>query len=162
MIDQRELRDALGCFATGVTILTTGENTSSACAMTINAFSAVSLDPPLVLVCIKNDSYTLGVAEDMGKFAVHIVASDQKEVALACAKNGQQEGPAISLSMSDNNIPTLDHFLARFECELESNIQAGDHRILMGRVIDFTTAEKHVMPLTFFRGQLGEFQLDAA
>lgn len=158
MFDEKEFRDALGCFATGVTILTAGDDPETACAMTINAFSAVSLDPPLVLVCIKNMSHTLNVTDEFGKFAVHIVTSEQKETALACARNSADNRPAIDLVMSDNGIPVLENHLARFECTVESTHQAGDHRILMGRVIDFSKAGTHVMPLTFFRGQLGQFE----
>jgi len=146
-------REALGCFATGVTVVTAMWRGQPA-AITVNSFASVSLDPPLVLWNLDRSSLrvdTFGVAE---RYSIHVMAEDQLNTALRFANDGLDFGH-VDWSQDDTGRPILKECLARFDCTLFNRIDAGDHMILVGRV-------EHMMHRTgkgliFKRGQFGSF-----
>ena len=129
----RQLRDAFGCFATGVTIVTCAGADGRPVGLTVNAFTSVSLDPPLVLVCIDAASQSLPAFEAAGAFAVNVLRAGQEDVAWRFTlRDGELfEGSVVETWAG---APILGGCLANFECVLHQAVDAGDHRILIGRV----------------------------
>jgi flavin reductase (DIM6/NTAB) family NADH-FMN oxidoreductase RutF len=145
----------LGRFATGVTVLTAGAPGGPVAGLTANAFSSVSLDPPLVLVCVKAASRSLGVIRARGCFAVHVLAAADLALAQAFARSGLDKFAGLELTFSASGLPRLPDYLARFECALEREHPGGDHRILIGRVLQTELPERPAEPLIFYRSRLG-------
>ena len=151
--DGRAFRDALGTFASGVTVVTSGLDVDRCTGTTVSAFSALSLDPALVLVCLKNDSNILPMIRETGSFAIHVMVEDQKEAVMACAGKDPDKMRGISLELTGCAIPALTDYLTRFECVLHDELDGGDHRIVVGRVVDFACSDAG-RPMTFYKGGL--------
>jgi flavin reductase (DIM6/NTAB) family NADH-FMN oxidoreductase RutF len=128
----RAYRDALGCFATGVTVVTT-QTDSGPLAITVNSFTSVSMQPPLLLWCPDRSSLRHDAFVTAQRFAIHVLAEDQ----------------------SDAGTPALPGFIARFECQHFDSYPAGDHTIILGQVTQVTTCPGN--GLVFKRGQYGGF-----
>ena len=149
----RSFRSALGHYATGVTIVTTG-GPDGPVGMTANSFTAVSLDPPLVLWCPAKRSSRFATLAAARHFAIHVLAADQLELCLRVARSGSDfEG--IELTASPEGAPVLPGVLARFDCEGFDQHDGGDHAIVVGRVLraSFRTGA----PLIFWGGLYGDF-----
>lgn len=136
--EKASLRHVLGAFATGVTVVTAGRDLPH--GMTANSFTSVSLDPPLVLVCVGRDALMHHVLSQQTTFAVSILAADQTEVARYFADKrrpvGQDQFDAVSWSPgAHSGAPLIDGALAHLECELEHRHDAGDHTIYVGRLV---------------------------
>jgi flavin reductase (DIM6/NTAB) family NADH-FMN oxidoreductase RutF len=136
--EQASLRQVLGAFATGVTVVTAGGDLPH--GMTANSFTAVSLEPPLILVCVRRDALMHEVLDQQTAFAVSILAADQTEVARYFADKRRPVGPeqfdAVSWSLGAySGAPLIDGALAHLECELEHRHEAGDHTIYVGRLL---------------------------
>jgi flavin reductase (DIM6/NTAB) family NADH-FMN oxidoreductase RutF len=136
--DPRMLRKAFGAFATGVTVVTTGgENPHG---MTANSFTTVSIDPPLVLVCVDRDAVMHRALEDTGQFAVSVLAAHQETVARHFADPLRTLG-AVQFDAVDwlpgkhTEAPMIEGALACFECDLWRSYDGGDHTIFIGRVL---------------------------
>jgi flavin reductase (DIM6/NTAB) family NADH-FMN oxidoreductase RutF len=129
----RRLRDALGCFATGVTIVTCQGEDGRPVGLTVNAFTSVSLDPPLVLVCIDGASRSLPAFEAAGAFAVNVLRAGQEDTAWRFTlRDGERfEGTVVETWAG---APILGGCLANFECVVDKAFDAGDHRVIIGRV----------------------------
>jgi 3-hydroxy-9,10-secoandrosta-1,3,5(10)-triene-9,17-dione monooxygenase reductase component len=155
-LDQRRFRDALGVFPTGVTIVTA----PGPAGLTTNAFSSVSLDPPLVLVCFDRTSRTLPAVEAAGRFAVNFLrAGDEDLAALFASKRVAKEKFREITHTEAHGVPVLDDALAWLVCDLDRMIEAGDHVIALGAVLDLRLHEGE--PLLFFRGEYGELSSKA-
>lgn len=154
VIDSRLFRDAMGQFATGVTIVTVG-SVQDPWAMTVNAFSSVSLDPPMLLVCIGKSARSHGLLADVATFGVSILDESQRAVSDACARSDRSEGLAgVSFRGARRGTPVLDDALAQIECEIVHRYDGGDHTILVGQVIDVTiNRTPEAGPLLFFQGR---------
>ena len=149
----RAFRDALGRFATGVTVITAPSPTGGI-GMTANSFSSVSLDPALVLWAPSKTSLRYPFFETATHFAIHVMGEDQKDIAMRFAKQGDAfEG--LSVHLSDNGVPLIDTCLARFECTTSALHDAGDHAIMVGQVEQVML--KTGSPLVFANGQFGSF-----
>jgi flavin reductase len=136
--DKASLRRVLGAFATGVTVVTAGGEIPH--GMTANSFTAVSLDPPLILVCVGRDALMHNVLDQQTAFAVSILAADQTQVARYFADKrrpvGRDQFAAVSWSPgAHSGAPLIDGSLAHLECELEHRHEAGDHTIYVGRLL---------------------------
>ncbi len=153
-LHQARLREALGRFATGVTVVTAGTRGGELAGLTANAFTSVSLDPPLLLVCVKAVSRSLGVIRATGGFAIHLLDAEGEPLARRFARSGGDKFAGIDLGFSRFGTPRLPGYLARFDCALERDLAGGDHRILIGRVRDIELTETRAAPLIFYRGQL--------
>jgi flavin reductase (DIM6/NTAB) family NADH-FMN oxidoreductase RutF len=133
-VDAREFRDALGRFPTGVAVVTaTGPHGPA--GLTTNAFSSLSLDPPLVLVCFDRDSRTLPIVRESGRFAVNVLRAGQEDLArLFAGKAPHPEKFEAVTHQADHGVPVLDDALAWLVCDLEALHAGGDHEIGVGAV----------------------------
>jgi flavin reductase (DIM6/NTAB) family NADH-FMN oxidoreductase RutF len=138
-IEPRAMRGVLGMFATGITVVTAGRDVPH--GMTANAFSSVSLDPPLVLVCVGREAIMHDSITDSGAFAVSVLHGCQEDVARHFANRDRPRG-AAQFDAVDwmpgqyTGAPVLPGGLAWLECALETTYDGGDHSIFVGRVLD--------------------------
>ncbi|MCK9496265.1 MAG: flavin reductase family protein [Dehalococcoidia bacterium] len=153
-IDPRRFRDVMGRFATGVTVVTLAAE-GQLRGMTANAFSSVSLEPPLLLVCVDQNASIYPMFHSAEAFAVNILASDQAHVSQLFATKGEKSevmgGHAHSLAPLGS--PVLDGVIAWAECRIEHRYEGGDHLIVVGRIHDLEVAQPEGAPLLFFSGQ---------
>ena len=149
----RAFRDALGCFATGVTVVTT-MTAQGPLGITVNSFSSLSLDPPLVLWAPAKDSGRYQPFVAAPHFAIHVLAEDQFDLAMAFAKNGTAFD-AVDWSPSDEGTPCIETALARFECRHHAAYDGGDHKIVVGEVL--RASHRPGRSLIFSQGDYGGF-----
>ncbi len=147
------LRQALGRFATGVTVITTRTADAKCEGLTANSFSAVSLDPPLVLWSLRLTAPSLDSFRQSGHFAVNVLSTEQSAVSRHFATPRHDKFEEIEFTSEIGGCPTLQESLAIFECRTESTIECGDHLIFIGRVIRAQYREGE--PLIFARGRYG-------
>ena len=152
--DTRAFRSALGSFPTGVAVVTTAASAEHHLGITVNSFTSVSLDPPLVLWCMDKKSDRYHAFTNARSYTVSILGTEHREVSSRLATQGGHSLDGIALKPTTLGPPALADALAIFECEAEAVHQAGDHAILIGRVIHFARAEAGE-PLVFFRGKYG-------
>jgi len=160
MIDSRQFRDALGHFATGVTVVTTVDAQWQPVGVTVNSFSSLSLDPPLILWSLAKKSYSLAAFETHPAFAVHVLASDQQDLSNRFARAGTEKFADLAVDKGFGGVPLLDGCAAVFQCSTEFRYDGGDHVILVGRVQRIGTRERP--PLLFYRGQYATPETEAA
>lgn len=146
---ERELRDAMGCFATGVTVVTTMTDRGPL-GMTVSSFASVSLDPPLVLWSPARKSARFSAFEAASHFAVHILSEDQRPLAETFAKSGIEAFDDLDYSLGLGDAPLLNGCSTRFECSHSAGHDGGDHLIVVGEVLRILTCEKP--SLLFYRG----------
>lgn len=148
--DSRELRHAFGTFATGVTVVTCRSEDDVPHGATVNAFTAVSLDPPLAQVTLTRTSRAAQYLEE-APFAINILSLEQMDVALHFAGKPMQEAPEWTL---DGNVPVLTKNAATLECRPWNIYDGGDHIIVVGEVIAMEVTKRE--PLLFFGGKFRE------
>ena len=153
-MDPREFRNALGSFATGVCLVTVNDSIMGPIAMTINSFSSVSLEPPLVLWSIQNDSDCFVAFTECEQFALSVLNSDQSALSSQFAKRGEHQTNSDHFSADTHGVPVVNDALAVFSCAIDAVHSAGDHHIIVGRVNSFQTASG--APLLFHSGQYRE------
>jgi flavin reductase len=151
-VDGRQLRTAFAAFATGVTVVTVGGETPH--GMTANAFTSVSLDPPLVLVCVDLAARMHDVLARAEGFAVSVLAAHQEPVARHFASGDRPAGLAQFASVSwspgpHTGAPLIAGALAWFECRRRGSYGGGDHSIFVGRLVSVVRHD-HAPPLVFF------------
>ena len=148
-----DLRRALGHFATGVTVVSTLSDEGEPVGTTASAVSALSLDPPLVLVCLDRGSETLNALGARGRFAVNVLSEDQRHLSDNFARRGDGANWADVVHRADDGgPPRLDGALAVIDCVLERRVEGGDHEIVVGRVGELELGEPSLRPLVHFRG----------
>ncbi|TGU96706.1 alpha/beta fold hydrolase [Mesorhizobium sp. M00.F.Ca.ET.151.01.1.1] len=148
--DSGEFRRALGSFLTGVTIVTTIGPEGEPRGFTANSFTSVSLDPPLVLVCIAHKALGHPVFATAKSFAINVLNEDQKAASGIFASKATDKFAAVAWQPGRTGSPVLDGSVASFDCDSERLIDAGDHSILIGRVRNF--AHNAAQPLGYCRG----------
>lgn len=153
MSDARALRTAFGRYATGVTVITT-QTPDGPLGITANSFSSVSLDPPLVLWSPGKASRRFQPFADAKTFGIHVLAQEQAPLCVGFARDGWHFG-GLDWHAAADGTPLLDGCLARFHCATHALHDAGDHVIIVGRVVDVT--ERAGTPLIFSAGQYGRF-----
>ncbi|MEI4263288.1 flavin reductase family protein [Roseovarius sp. D0-M9] len=134
--DNRALRDAFGRFATGVTVLTTREGDGTPRGFTANSFSSVSLDPPLVLVCIGDNAHSGPAFYAAPHFAVNILGAAQKDAAMLFASRSEEKFDKAKWHAGTHGLPLLPGALATLICARHDLVRAGDHVILIGEVLE--------------------------
>lgn len=151
---RRDLRHALGHFATGVTVITAqGAEPESWVGLTVNSFSSVSLAPALVLWSIANTSPNLAAFAPGAQHVIHILAHDQKELAYRFAQPQLDKFAGVNYTLNDDfSAPVIANCVARFYCETERVLDGGDHRIILAHVLRFDTSAQ--APLLFVKGQM--------
>ncbi|MCE7079505.1 flavin reductase family protein [Streptomyces sp. ST2-7A] len=153
--DPKRLRNAFGTFATGVTVVTVGGARPR--GMTANSFTAVSLDPPLVLVCVGREAVMNGLLERAETFGISVLSAEQEEVARHFANPSRPDGadqfePVAWTAGTAADAPLLDGAVAHFECERWREYDGGDHAIHIGRVLGMAVAPERD-GLVFHRGR---------
>jgi flavin reductase (DIM6/NTAB) family NADH-FMN oxidoreductase RutF len=151
----RDFRDAMGAFATGINVITT-RNEDGGYGLTANAFSSVSLDPPLVLVCVGTTSRGCEVITQNGVFAINVLGADQEPLSRFFASRDRPRGRdafrGVPHSVAITGSPLLDGAVAQLDCRLHASHEAGDHMIFIGEVVALNV-NADVQPLIFHGGQ---------
>jgi flavin reductase (DIM6/NTAB) family NADH-FMN oxidoreductase RutF len=148
-----DFRHAVSHFATGVTVVTTLRAEGVPVGTTASAVSSLSLEPPLLLVCLARTSTTLAAVRAHGAFAVNVLAAEQRELSTHFARSGAAAvWDTVSYRVSQRALPLLQGALATLECSLERCVDGGDHEIVVGRVRELDVAAAEVEPLLHFRG----------
>jgi 3-hydroxy-9,10-secoandrosta-1,3,5(10)-triene-9,17-dione monooxygenase reductase component len=149
-IDPDEYRRVLGHHCTGVAVITAMDPAGEPVGMAVSSFTSVSLDPPLVAFCPDKGSSTWPRIEKAGRFCVNLLADDQEGVCRAFASRSADKFAGVAHTVPEDGIPVLAGALATIACDVHSVIEAGDHWIVLGRVLSLdASAERH--PLLFFR-----------
>jgi flavin reductase len=153
----REFRDSVGTFATGITVVSAVSERLGH-GMTANAFASVSLDPLLVLVCVVRDALMHKVLDEVGRFAVSVLAADQEDLARYFSDSGRPAGMAQFRPVAWHpgpvtGAPLLDGALAWLECDVEAAYPGGDHTVFLGRVRWVERAPAGGDPLVYFGGR---------
>lgn len=154
LIDQERFRSVMSRFASGVSIITT-RNAGVDYGLTASAVTSLSLDPPMLLICLNKASNTRDAIAEAQAFTVNILREDQSELArrFATSQPGKFEGQSISYG--ELGVPLLDNMLATMECSVVEIVSGGTHSIFLAEVQTAqATAE---MPLAYFRGRMGRF-----
>ena len=149
-IDGALYRQVLGHFATGVTVIT-AVDAGEPVGMAANSFTSVSLDPPFVLFCAGTSSTTWPRIDAAGAYAVNILAGDQEEVSRKFAAKDGDRFEGVGWSTAVTGSPILDGALAYLDCTIDARHDAGDHVLVVGRVVDLAVPREGP-PLLFFRG----------
>lgn len=156
-IDPLELRRALGTFATGVTVVTTVDRDGSPRGFTANSFTSVSLDPPLVLVCLAKTASSYPVFRDAESYAVNILSESQKSVSAAFASRDADRFASVAWGRRTTGSPVFEDVAAWLDCRMHEVLDGGDHAILVGRIVDYDHTASS--PLGFCRGAYVSFGL---
>lgn len=149
-IDSGDLRRALGAFATGVTVVTTLDEIGRPTGFTANSFTSVSLDPPLILVCLAKCARSHPIFRAAGCFAISILAEEQREISASFATAGADKFSGVGWRRESTGAPVLDGVSAWLDCVTHEQVDAGDHVILIGRVVAYGHTAQ--LPLCYCRG----------
>ncbi len=144
------LRDAFGTFPTGVTVVTTRQADGTPRGFTANSFTSVSLDPPLLLICIAKTAHSCDAFSEAGHFAINVLSEDQKAVSGLFASRSPDKFAEADWHEGHEGVPLLDGSLCTFACARHKLVDAGDHLVLIGRVLAHEKVDKQ--PLGYFRG----------
>lgn len=144
------LRQSLGQFATGVTVVTCRSADGRPCGITANSFSSVSLEPPQLLWNIAKVSNSLQAFLDADRFAIHILRSDQQPLAEHFARTDHTVYEGIDYTLSSDDVPILPDVLARFDCSTGVIHESGDHYIIIGEILNHVVSDG--APLLFYKG----------
>ena len=150
-IDPKKLRQCFGTFMTGVTIVTSKDEQGNPIGFTANSFTSVSLDPPLLLVCIDKKSEQLSAYSHGDGFAINILANNQQDLSNRFAAPVGNRFDGIEWQKSNAGNPLLSDTAAYFDCSMEKTVDAGDHIIIIGRVVECDANGK--MGLGYHSGQ---------
>ena len=155
-IDSARYRQVLGHFPTGVTVVT-AKGVEGPVGLCVGSFASVSLDPPLVAFFAGKTSTTYPAIEAAGHYCVNVLAEDQEEEARVFAGKGDDKFAGVGYRSSVvTGAPVLDNVLAWIDCEIDAVHEAGDHWIVVGRVLDLEIGHEGG-PLVFFRGGFGRY-----
>ncbi len=149
-----QFRNALGQFATGVTIVTTMEDEATPIGVTASSFNSVSLDPPLVLWSLAKTAQSMPAYQMSGGFNIHVLASHQSDLSNQFARSSDSKFEGVDWGKCDQGFPLLPEYAALFRCKTQFQYEGGDHIIFVGEVIDFE--EKNLPPLVFHSGQYAD------
>jgi flavin reductase (DIM6/NTAB) family NADH-FMN oxidoreductase RutF len=153
IVDPRLMRDVLGHFASGVTVLT-AQTPDGPIGFTCQSFSSLSLDPPLVAFAPARTSRTWPRLRDIGRFCVNVLAEEQHDVSQNFARSGADKFAGVPWTASPHGSPVLDGVIAWIDGELWAEYDGGDHTIVVARVLDLgASADRR--PLLFHRGAYG-------
>ena len=156
-VDLTAFRNAMARFASGVTVVTTSGADGALAGFTASAFSSLSLDPPLVLVCLDKRADSHSAFEQAEQFTISILAEGQAEIALRFATRGADKFGGIKLaSGAVTGMPLIPDAMVHLECRMHDRLPGGDHTILLGEVLAAHSDERP--PLLHFNRTFGRFQ----
>lgn len=156
-VDAKALRNVCGHFVTGVTVITSG-SAGRAAGTTVNSFTSVSLDPPLVLFCLHNESRMRPMVEISRVYVVNFLSGRQKRLAWEFANRKRGGLRDVAHRHVSTGVPVLSEALAYLSCRLVSTFEGGDHTIFLGEVVELGVPRRHQDPLIFFRGALSALE----
>lgn len=157
--DPRTLRAALGCFATGVTVVTCLAPDGTPAGLTVNSFTSVSLDPPLLLVCLAKQAASATPLTRALSFAINVLQTLQQPASIRFATRDEDRFGTTRWSQGEGGAPVLAESLGVFECERYAVYEGGDHHILVGRVVK-ASFDASLDPLLYFRGRYRRLHFD--
>ena len=140
-LDSKALRNAFGSYMTGVTVITAMNSEGKPVGFTANSFTSVSLEPPLLLVCPAKSLSSFDIFADCEHFAVNILGEEQQYISNIFAGSKDDRFDQIDWYIDEQGNPIIEGALTHFSCKTERNIEAGDHHILIGKVLDFSARE---------------------
>ena len=156
VFDQSVYRNVAGHFASGVAVITTANGTDLSGA-TVSAVSSLSMDPPMMLVCINASASTHAAIADSGVFCVNILAEHQTDVAYHFARRGEDKFVDQAYTRSEHGgVPILDGVLSHVVCRVVDTIRGGTHTVFLGHVLDASVHDRE--PLSYYRGKFGRLQ----
>ncbi|WP_042351365.1 flavin reductase family protein [Bacillus massiliigorillae] len=159
-MDQREFRNTMGTFATGVTIITAKDEEGKNIGLTANAFSSLSLEPPLILVCIDKKSSSIPAFEKGRPFVVNILSEEQENDCWSFAKGGADKFANANYELSCDGVPVLKENLSTIICNVNEVLEGGDHIIVTGLVKEISRNEEK-KPLIFYSGSICSVNIPA-
>jgi flavin reductase (DIM6/NTAB) family NADH-FMN oxidoreductase RutF len=148
-IDEARFRQVMGHFASGVTVITT-EQGGRLYGMTVSSFCSLSLQPPLVLICITTALATHTALAEAGMFAVNILSQSQEHLSRLFSSRIDDKFEQVGWHRGPRGLPLLDGSLASFECQITDRLSGGDHTIFVGEVLSADVREGQ--PLLYYRG----------
>ena len=157
--DPRTLRDALGCFATGVTVVTCVDDQERPAGLTVNSFTSVSLDPPLLLVCLHKAAASSAALSAAPCFAINVLQTEQQPASITFSTRVDDRFGTMPWSCGEAGAPILKDSLCVFECERFAVYDGGDHHILVGKVVK-ASFDASLDPLLYFRGRYRRLHFD--
>src|ERR1041384_7482156 len=149
--DPRALRSVMGCFATGVTVITTRDQTGRPDGLTANAVTSLSLEPPLLLICVDRKAETFPHFFDSKIFVLNILSAEQEAVSRRFAKTRGGKFGGLAYRVGHLDTPILEGTLGHVECRIIETLEGGDHVIHVGEVQHAEAYDGP--PLLFFRGK---------
>jgi flavin reductase (DIM6/NTAB) family NADH-FMN oxidoreductase RutF len=150
--DSRSFRQLMGCFATGVTVVTANDKDGTPVGLTVNSLTSVSLDPPLVLFCLDKKAHIYPIFKRADHFAVNILSATQKKVSDHFADRNCA-APKDIWDIPQNNCPLLKHTLGWMACRIFKIHGAGDHDIFVGEVVKLKKHARNPSPLLYFHSR---------
>jgi flavin reductase (DIM6/NTAB) family NADH-FMN oxidoreductase RutF len=157
--DPRTLRDALGCFATGVTVVTCLKPDGTPAGLTVNSFTSVSLDPPLLLVCLAKKALSAAALIEAEHFAVNVLQTGQQPASIRFSTRDEDRFGTTPWACGEAGAPILEASLGVFECRRYALHDGGDHHMLIGQVVK-ASFDAALDPLLFFRGRYRRLHFD--
>lgn len=159
-MDKRALRDAYGQFATGICIVTTLDPQGHPTGLTVSSFNSVSLEPALVLWSLRKESWSVAAFDAADSFAINVLSEDQQAVSDRFAKPLPGKFENVSYVLGKHSMPLIQGAIAQFECRKHSQLDAGDHWVFIGEVIEFGITQGE--PLIFHGGRYSTTQTVSA
>ncbi len=150
-LDSKEIRNVMGHFATGVTVITTKDKAGVPAGLTANAFTSLSLNPPLVVICVDKTVQCYACFEESKAFVVNILNEDQEELSRRFATKGIEKFEGISWHLGELGVPILDGTMGTIECRVADSFEGGDHTVYLGEIVNATAQGER--PLLFFKGK---------
>jgi flavin reductase (DIM6/NTAB) family NADH-FMN oxidoreductase RutF len=154
------LKQAVGTFTTGVTVITTCDDAGVRYGLTANSFASVSLEPPLVLFCVDQRAPSLAGFSRSQHFAINVLAASQQAIATQFARTAPDKFAGVDWRTGIFGDPLLDGCIAHIECKMEHRLPSGDHEIIIGRVHRVKSYPGE--PLIFHRSRFGGVVADSA
>ena len=151
-IDQREYRNAVGCFATGVTIVTTLDIDGDRIGITANSFTSLSLNPPLVLFCVDAKISSFEAFESCRHFNINVLTENQMDMSNNFARSNEDKWDGVEHGSGENGCPVFDGSVAVLECDKHAMYEGGDHLIMVGQVTKMTYQAGGCRPLLYYKG----------
>ncbi|MEW9110141.1 flavin reductase family protein [Cytobacillus gottheilii] len=152
--DTAKFKEVMGNYPTGVTVITTVDESGTPLGLTVNSFASVSLDPLMILWSIDHKVSSHDVFKESGKFAVHVLAEDQGELCALFASKGIDRFANCEWKLSQQGLPIIEGALGVMQCKTFKSVEAGDHTILIGEVTDIDSRKKE--PLLYHNRKFGK------
>jgi flavin reductase (DIM6/NTAB) family NADH-FMN oxidoreductase RutF len=153
LVSPMAMRQTMGKFATGVAVITT-ELEGVPHGMTVNSLTSVSLEPPLLLMCFNQGARSAEAVAEAGRFAVNILSLRQQAIALRFAQRGEDHFAGLGLEYDGHRVPVVPNALAHLDCDVERIVDAGDHTVVFGAVVDVCSREGDA--LGFYGGRFAD------